>query len=34
FDRPEWIGLEVTDDKRYFNSNLIRHPYSTWKDPA
>ena len=34
FDQPEWIGLEVTDDKRYFNSNLIRHPYSAWKDPA
>lgn len=34
FDKPEWIGLEVTDDKRYFNSNLIRHPYSAWKDPA
>ena len=34
FDKPDWIGLEVTDDPRYFNSNLIRHPYSAWKDPA
>ncbi|MEN3277859.1 MAG: adenylate cyclase [Massilia sp.] len=34
FDRPDWIGSEVTHDKRYFNSNLIRHPYSSWKDPA
>lgn len=34
FDRPDWIGPEVTHDKRYFNSNLIRHPYSAWKDPA
>ena len=34
FDKPDWIGLEVTHDKRYFNSNLIRHPYSAWKDPA
>ena len=34
FDKPAWIGREVTDDKRYFNSNLIRHPYSAWKDPA
>jgi adenylate cyclase len=32
FDKPDWIGSEVTDDARYFNSNLIRHPYSSWKD--
>jgi len=32
FDKPDWIGLEVTHDGRYFNSNLIRHPYSDWKD--
>ncbi len=30
FDKPEWIGVEVTDDRRYFNSSLIRHPYSAW----
>jgi adenylate cyclase len=34
FDKPDWIGDEVTHDTRYFNSNLIRHPYSVWKDPA
>lgn len=34
FDKPDWIGAEVTHDARYFNSNLIRHPYSSWKDPA
>ncbi|MFC4929740.1 CYTH domain-containing protein [Massilia sp. GCM10023247] len=34
FDKPDWIGQEVTHDHRYFNSNLIRHPYSAWKDPA
>lgn len=27
---PEWVGREVTDDARYFNSSLIAHPYSTW----
>ena len=27
---PPWIGEEVTDDPRYFNSNLIAKPYSTW----
>ena len=30
FDKPEWIGEEVTHDKRYFNSNLVRHPFSSW----
>ena len=32
FDKPDWIGAEVTHDARYFNSNLIRAPYSTWQD--
>jgi len=26
----DWIGEEVTADPKYFNSNLIAHPYSTW----
>jgi adenylate cyclase len=30
FDKPEWVGEEVTDDLRYLNSSLIRHPYSAW----
>ena len=30
FEKPEWIGLEVTSDPRYFNSNLIKHPYKRW----
>ena len=31
FDKPEWAGEEVTHDLRYFNSNLVKQPYSTWK---
>lgn len=31
-DLPEWIGKEVSDDKRYFNSCLSEHPYEEWKD--
>ncbi|WP_373480908.1 CYTH domain-containing protein [Geminocystis sp.] len=27
---PEWIGKEVTDDGRYYNSNLAKNPYSQW----
>ncbi len=30
FEKPAWIGEEVTGDPKYFNSNLIRHPYSKW----
>ncbi len=32
FDRPDWIGQEVSGDKRYYNSSLIRFPYSQWTD--
>jgi adenylate cyclase len=31
FDKPDWIGEEVTGDARYYNSSLIRTPYSLWK---
>jgi len=34
FEKPDWLGREVTGDARYFNSRLIQHPYSQWKDPA
>ncbi len=30
FDKPEWVGEEVTHDRRYFNSSLIRQPFSSW----
>ena len=30
FDKPEWVADEVTDDARYYNSNLVRHPFSNW----
>ena len=30
FEKPAWAGEEVTADPRYFNSNLIKHPYSKW----
>lgn len=29
---PDWVGQEVSDDPRYFNSYLAAHPYSTWSD--
>ncbi len=30
FDKPEWIGQEVTGERRYYNSSLIRMPFSSW----
>ena len=30
FERPVWIGEEVTGDPRYYNANLVRVPYSAW----
>lgn len=30
FDKPRWVGEEVTGDPRYFNSNLIKHPFTKW----
>lgn len=30
FAKPDWIGEEVTHDARYFNANLLRHPYTEW----
>ena len=31
FDLPSWVGKEVSGDPRYFNSNLIKTPYTQWK---
>ncbi|MDH5392249.1 MAG: CYTH domain-containing protein [Gammaproteobacteria bacterium] len=30
FEKPEWLGKEVSDDARYYNVNLINHPYMNW----
>lgn len=27
---PPWIGEEVTHDPRYYNANLVNHPYRLW----
>lgn len=31
FDKPEWLGEEVTGDPKYFNSMLMKNPYKNWK---
>lgn len=30
FDKPEWLGKEVTGDNRYYNASLSRNPYTKW----
>jgi adenylate cyclase len=31
FERPDWLGEEVSHDVRYYNVNLVKHPYKDWK---
>lgn len=31
FEKPAFIGKEVTGDRRYYNSHLRESPYSRWK---
>ena len=31
FEKPSWVGEEVSGDPRYFNSNLFKNPYRNWK---
>ena len=28
--KPEWLGEEVTGDRRYYNSSLTKHPFNKW----
>ena len=30
FVRPDWLGEDVSRDIRYYNSQLARHPYTSW----
>ena len=32
FPLPAWVGPEVTHLVRYYNVNLVRHPYSAWTE--
>lgn len=31
FDRPEWLGSEVTGDPRFYNKMLAKQPFKEWK---
>jgi adenylate cyclase len=30
FDKPGWVGKDVTDDPKYKNSNLVKNPFKNW----
>lgn len=30
FTKPDWLGEEVSDDERYYNVCLVKHPYKDW----
>lgn len=30
FVKPAWVGEEVTEDLRYYNNNLSKHPFKDW----
>jgi len=30
FEKPKWLGKEVTGDIRYYNAQLIKEPYKNW----
>jgi len=32
FEMPEWLGEEVTGDKRYYNAYLSLNPFQSWQE--
>ena len=32
FERPAWLGREVTGDRRYYNSQLLKKPFLLWDE--
>jgi CYTH domain-containing protein len=34
YAKPDWLGREVTDDPRYYNSSLAANPYHRWREDA
>ncbi len=32
FEKPEWLGEEVTGNVKYYNSMLMKNPYKNWRD--
>lgn len=32
FEKPDWLGKEVSDDTRYYNVCLVKNPYKNWRN--
>lgn len=32
--RPSWLGEEVTGNRKYYNSQLVKNPFSKWVEPS
>lgn len=32
FEKPSFIGVEVTGDKRFYNSHMLSYPFRLWRD--
>lgn len=32
FEKPLWLGEEVTGDRRYYNSHLLKNPFKDWRN--
>ena len=31
FEKPDWLGDEVTNDERYYNAYLSKNPFKNWQ---
>ena len=32
FEKPDWLGEEVTNNEKYYNAYLSKNPYKNWKN--
>jgi adenylate cyclase len=32
FEKPDWLGAEVSGEARYYNASLVKNPYSQWSN--
>ena len=32
YEKPDFIGKEVTGDRRFYNGSLLTYPFNLWKD--
>ena len=32
YEKPDFIGIEVTGDRRYYNSCLLKNPFTSWDE--